>query len=248
MITKRFSIQRQDTPSGRSYWHDFDVVWREGMTLTQALLEIQKKPVTIDAKAVAPVVSDSQCQQGLCGTCTILVNGKATLACTTLVEKLSEPIQLQPLSKFPVLRDLCVDRAQTSLENTRIQNWIAIDQVQPLSEESIVSMDPTTLSWQKKWSACIDCSACVEACPNYNASSPYLGPAVVVHAERFNSHSIGQELKAERIQTLMGKAGMVSCDNTQNCVRVCPQEIPITTAIAKIKRQITIQTIKNFFG
>jgi succinate dehydrogenase / fumarate reductase iron-sulfur subunit len=46
----------------------------------------------------------------------------------------------------------------------------------------------------------------------------------------------------------MGKTGIQGCDNTQNCVRVCPQEIPITTAIAKVKREATLQTLKNFFG
>lgn len=248
MITKRFAIERQDTSSDFSYWHDFDVVFREGMTLTHALREIQKRPVTIDSQAVAPVVWDSQCHQGLCGACTILVNGKATLACTRQVAGLSEPIRLQPLSKFPVLRDLCVERARTSLENTRVQDWIPVDQVAPLSHEATIPVDAETLSWQKKWSACMECSACVEACPNYNAVSPYLGPAAVVRAQQFNSHITGRGLKSERLQTLMGKTGITGCDNTQNCVRVCPQNIPITTAIAKVKRDVTVQTLKNFFG
>lgn len=248
MITKRFSIERHDTILGRAYWHDFDVVWCESMTLTQALLEIQKKPVTIDAKAVAPIVWESQCHEGLCGACTILVNGKATLACTTLVESLPEPIRLQPLSKFPVLRDLCVDRARTSLENTHVTDWIPVDQIAPPPDGARIPVDVVSLSWQKKWSACIDCGACVEACPNYNAISPYLGPAAVVRAEKFNSHATGKQLKSERIQTLMGKTGIAGCDNTQNCVRVCPQDIPITTAIAKVKRDIAWQTLKNFFG
>ena len=97
------------------------------MNVISALMEIQKNPVTADGKKVAPVVWESSCLEEVCGACTMLVNGKVRQSCTALVDKLSpegQPIVLQPMSKFPLVRDLIVDRSRMFEDLKKVKAWI----------------------------------------------------------------------------------------------------------------------------
>jgi succinate dehydrogenase / fumarate reductase iron-sulfur subunit len=63
----------------------------------------------------------------------------------------------------------------------------------------------------------------------------------------FNEHETGKQLKAERLEVLMGPGGVNDCGNAQNCVKVCPKHIPLTESIAAVGRAVTIQSVVNFF-
>ncbi len=109
--TVQFKIRRQENPSANPHWDEFSLSWHPGMNVISSLMEIAANPVTSDGKPTTPITYDSNCLEEVCGSCAMLINGKARMACSALVDKLEQPIRLEPLSKFPVVRDLAVDRS-----------------------------------------------------------------------------------------------------------------------------------------
>ena len=105
-------IRRQATPQANPYWERFAMDHAPGMNIISCLMEIQRCPVTRDGRPTTPVVWECNCLEEVCGSCTMLVNGHPRQACSALVGQVKQPITLAPLSKFPVVRDLIVDRSQ----------------------------------------------------------------------------------------------------------------------------------------
>src|SRR6185312_8225482 len=109
--TVLFKIRRQDAPSSSPRWEEFELAWHPGMNVISSMMEIARNPITRDGNATTPITYDSNCLEEVCGSCAMLINGKARMACSALVDNLEKPIRLEPLSKFPVVRDLAVDRS-----------------------------------------------------------------------------------------------------------------------------------------
>src|SRR5438128_7305435 len=129
--TVLFKIKRQPTPNAKSYWEEFQLPWHSGMNVISSLMEIAANPVTREGKATTPITYDSNCLEEICGSCAMLINGKARMACSALVDKMLEEgggkIKLAPLSKFPVVRDLAVDRAVLFENLKKVKAWVPID-------------------------------------------------------------------------------------------------------------------------
>ena len=94
-------IKRQLTPHEDWYWEEFSVPYRPNMNVISALMDIAADPVTRDGKPTTPITYDSNCLEEVCGSCAMLINGKARMACLALIDQLEQPIRLEPLSKFP---------------------------------------------------------------------------------------------------------------------------------------------------
>ena len=104
-------VKRQVRPEGRAaIGKSLRLPWRPAMNVIICLRDIAENPVTRDGKKTTPISYDSNCLEEVCGSCAMLINGKARMACSALVDKLEQPIRLEPFSKFPVVRDLAVDR------------------------------------------------------------------------------------------------------------------------------------------
>src|SRR5579862_2864065 len=130
--TVTFEIKRQASPEAPAVWERFELQWHPGMNVISAMMEIAANPVTADGKATTPVSYDSNCLEEICGSCAMRINGKAMMACSALVDKLLGPdgkgtITLEPLSKFPVVRDLAVDRSVLFENLKRVKAWVPID-------------------------------------------------------------------------------------------------------------------------
>lgn len=108
----RFKILRQDNPNGASRWEEFDVPYRPGMNVISALMYIRQNPVTADGKQTTPVTWDMNCLEEVCGACSMVINGRPRQSCSALVDQLEQPIRLEPMKTFPVVRDLQVDRSR----------------------------------------------------------------------------------------------------------------------------------------
>jgi succinate dehydrogenase / fumarate reductase iron-sulfur subunit len=78
--------------------------------------------------------------------------------------------------------------------------------------------------------------------------SPYIGPAAISQAIRFNRHPVGEWEAEDRLEILAGVGGIADCGNTQNCVKVCPKDIPLTTSIAQAGRDTTLHKMRQWFG
>src|SRR5512136_2068554 len=99
--TVLIKIKRQPTPDTKPYWEEFAVPYRPGMNVISALMDIATEPITAGGKASTPVTYDSCCLEEVCGSCAMLINGKARMACSALLDNIDQPINLEPFSKFP---------------------------------------------------------------------------------------------------------------------------------------------------
>src|ERR1700678_1754838 len=237
-------IKRQDTPESKPRWEEFELVHRPGMNVTSALMDVAAKPVTKDGKATTPVTYDSNCLEEICGSCAMLINGKARMACSALVDKLEHPIRLAPLSKFPIVRDLAVDRSVLFENLKAVHAWVPIDGTYDLG--SGPRQFPQIQEQRYPLSNCISCCCCMEVCPQFNDSTNFVGAATIAQVKLFNRHPTGKVLKEERLRALAGDGGIQECGFAQNCVEVCPKGIPLTNAISDISRDVLIQKAKDF--
>ena len=238
-------VKRQDTPDSAPYWDEFRVASRPFMNVVAALMEIQKNPVNAAGRRVAPVVWDCNCLEEVCGACAMLVNGRARQACSALVKDLAVPITLEPLSKFPVVRDLMVDRAVMFENLKKVKAWIAVDGTRDAGPGPRVPQRVQALNYQL--ARCMTCGCCMEACPQVNRRSGFIGPAVLAQAKLFNSHPLGRALAAERLEAIMGPGGIAACGKAQNCQKACPKQLPLTQALAGLGRQTSIKILTGWF-
>src|SRR4029078_2694936 len=238
-------IKRQDTPNSRSYWEKFQLTWKPGMNVISAMMEIAANPVTRDGKATTPIAYDSNCLEEVCGSCAMLINGRARMACSALVDKLEQPIRLEPFSKFPVIRDLSVDRSVLFENLKAVKAWVPVDGTYDLGAGPRMPMEERQHAYPL--SRCISCCCCMEACPQFNESTGFVGAAAISQVRLFNTHPPGAALKRERLAALMGDGGIQECGYAQNCVEVCPKDIPLTRSISEVGRDVMKQAILDFF-
>jgi succinate dehydrogenase / fumarate reductase iron-sulfur subunit len=242
-------IKRQPAPDQAAFWEEFRVPVRPNMNVISVLQWIAAHPVTTDGKATTTPVWDSGCLEEVCGACTMLINGKTRQACSALVERVSpdlSPITLEPMTKFPVVRDLFVDRSRIFNDLKRVKAWVPIDGTYDLGPGP--AMSQRLQETRYPLSRCITCGCCLEACPQYTPANKFVGAAIISQARLFNEHPVGAALKDERLEELMGDGGVQDCGKAGNCVEVCPKQIPLLESIAAVQRQATVYSLKRFFS
>ena len=246
--TATIRIKRQDGPGKPSYWQSFEVPRGANMNVISALQYIAAHPVTTDGVQTTPPVWDSGCLEEVCGACTMLINGMVRQSCSALLDKLSpdgEPITLEPMTKFPVVRDLWVDRQRMFEALKRVKGWVPIDGTYDLGPGPTVSQENQEMRYPL--SRCITCGCCLEACPQYTPTNDFVGAFAISQARLFNEHPTGAALKDERLEALKGPGGVGDCSKAGNCVEVCPKEIPLLESIAAVQRSVTLYSIRKFF-
>ena len=239
-------IRRQDGPNQPSRWEEFAIPRRPNMNIISCLQYIAAHPVTTDGKTTTTPVWDSGCLEEVCGACTMLINGQTRQSCSALVDRLEQPITLEPMSKFPLVRDLFVDRQRLFNDLKRVKAWVPIDGTYDLGPGPAM---PRELQDERyPLSRCISCGCCLEACPQYTPVNQFVGAAILSQARLFNDHPTGAALKDDRLESLMEEGGAGDCSKAGNCVQVCPKEIPLLESIAAVQRQATVYSIKKFFS
>jgi succinate dehydrogenase / fumarate reductase iron-sulfur subunit len=265
-------ILRQDGPGQESYWERHLVAYEPEMNVISVLQRIAAKATTADGHKVAPVAWDCNCLEEVCGACTMVINGKVRQSCSALVDRLLDDrpgeIELAPMSKFPVIRDLCVDRYRLFRALEKVKAWIPADGYYDqgagprISQESQEAMYPL--------SECMSCGCCLEACPQYLKieleklagetdeafakrktaafDSNFVGAHAISQVVLFNRNPTGQNNANERLDALMAEGGIQDCGNAQNCVAVCPKKIPLTTSIGRAGRATTLRMLQKWFG
>lgn len=255
--TVRIRIRRQDGPGKPQRWESFDVPIEPGANVISCLQWIAANPVTAEGAQTTPPVWDSGCLEEVCGSCTMLVNGRVRQSCTALIEdyvrREGSTITLEPMRKFPVVRDLVVDRSRMFHNRARMRAWVPIDGVYDLGPGPKESPEQQEVRY--KLSTCMSCGCCLDACPQFNLEedpkkwdTSFVGAASISLARLFNEHQTGAELKSQRLDELSGPGGVSDCGQAQNCVKVCPKEIPLTESIGAVGRAVTIHRIKSFFS
>jgi succinate dehydrogenase / fumarate reductase iron-sulfur subunit len=268
-----FSVRvlRQDAPDQPSYWEKHTIVRENDMNVISVLQRIAAQAETSDGAPVTPVAWDCNCLEEVCGACTMVINGKVRQACSALVDKLlvdnPEEIELRPMSKFPVVRDLVVNRGRLFRALQRAKAWIPVDGYYDLGTGPRVA--PADQEVAYPLSECMSCGCCLEACPQYVKiemtkqegeteeafrareraayDTSFIGAHAISQIMLFNGHPTGKMQAAERLDALTGPGGIQDCGNAQNCVAVCPKKIPLTTSIGRAGRATTIHSLKKFF-
>ena len=238
----RLKVLRQDGPakSDSKRWEEFEIPWHPQMNVISALMEIRKNPHKADGARTSPVAWDASCLEEVCGSCTMLVNGKVRQACSALIDQIApagETITLAPMTKFPLVRDLIVDRSRMFEDLKKVKAWIDLDGSHELGPGPRQSQENQETAYPL--SRCMTCGCCLEACPQVNDHSSFVGPAALNQVRLFNLHPSGKMHAAERLEAVMGESGVQGCGKAQNCVVACPKGIPLVDSIADVSRQTT---------
>ena len=264
-------ILRQPAPDQASRWERHRVHYEPQLNVISVLQKIAAQATTAEGAPTTPVAWDCNCLEEVCGACTMLVNGRTRQACSALVDRLLEEepggIELRPMSKFPVLRDLVVDRRRMFRSLEKLKTWVEVDDYYDRGAGPRESQE----SQERRYplSECMTCGCCVEACPQYlkieaprrpdesdaqlrerqNAAYDrgFVGAAAISQVMLFNDHATGGMHAGERLDELMAPGGIQMCGNSQNCVAVCPKNIPLTRSIARAGRQTTVRMITRWF-
>ena len=264
-------VRRQDGPGKESYWEHHQLAYEPELNVISLLQRIAAQAKTTDNKKVSPVSWDCGCLEEVCGSCTMQINGRVRQSCSALVDRLladhPDEIVLEPMNKFPVVRDLVVDRQRLFRGLERVKAWVPVD-----SYYNMGSGERQLRATQEQnypLSQCMSCGCCADACPQYQKvevvqkagesaeafeerkleayDEAFVGPHAISQAMLFNNHPTGKALASERMDAMMGAGGIQACGNAQNCVAVCPKEIPLTTSIARAGRAATVHMVKKWF-
>lgn len=235
----------------KQYWEEFELENKPFLNVISALMEIQKEPINSKGKRVEPVVWEQGCLEEVCGSCSILVNGRPRQACTAIIDPIlkatgSQVITLAPFTKFPLIRDLVVDRTQMFENLKKSRAWIESDGSFIKGFGPKIGQDVQETMYLL--STCMTCGCCSESCPQTNDASAFIGPAPISQVRLFNLNPNGEGTKRERVKSLMGEGGISECGNAQNCVQVCPKKIPLTESIAVEGREVSSQMMKDVFN
>lgn len=250
---EKFILRVYRGSPGKQYWEEFELELQPSLNVISALMEIQKNPVNRQGVRVEPVVWEQGCLEEVCGSCSMLINGKPRQACTALIHLLLKDksskdrvITLAPFAKFPLVRDLIVDRSIMFENLKKVHAWIDIDTTYDRGFGPRITQNLQHIRYNL--STCMTCGCCVEACPQCSEHSAFVGPQVIAQAHLFNIHPVGRAKKSSRLKPLMEKGGVSDCGNAQNCVRVCPKGIELTEAIAATGREVVIESLSTLFG
>ncbi|MFA0753167.1 MAG: hypothetical protein IMHGJWDQ_000938 [Candidatus Fervidibacter sp.] len=174
------------------------------------------------------------CGHGICGSDAMVINGKNRLACKTLVKDLKQPITIEPLRGFRVIKDLVVDMEPFFAKYRAVMPYLINDEPPPKRERL---QSPEERQLYDDTTKCILCACCTTSCPVFWANSQYLGPAALVAAHRFVFDSRDRAAHL-RLQLLAQYGGVFTCRTTFNCVDACPRGINVTKAILELRRAI----------
>ena len=224
--------------NGETLFDTFEVPYREDWVVLDALNHVKDE---IDGS----LTYRWSCRMGVCGSCGMMVNGVPRLTCSAFLRDFRPgPIRVEPLSGFPVERDLVVVLDDFMKKLTAVTPWMIHKEERSL-DEGPYPQTPAQLAQYKQYSMCINCMLCYAACPVYLHEEEFLGPAVIALAQRYNldSRDDGNEL---RNPLVWADDGIWDCTFVGECSTVCPKHVDPSAAIQQAKVQSTAVWMKSF--
>ena len=228
----RYSPEQDSEPRFQSY----EVPFHDDWVVLDALNHIKDR---MDGS----LTHRWSCRMGVCGSCGMMVNGEAKLTCAAFLRDYHpKPIRVEPLTGFPVLRDLVINMDDFMEKLVEVKSWLIPKERRELSQGEY-RQSPAELAHYKQFSMCINCMLCYAACPVYALHPDFLGPAAIALAQRYNldSRDAGEQQRAEAIQA---DAGVWECTFVGECSKVCPKDVDPAGAIQQAKMSGTIDWYK----
>ena len=223
------------SPGVREHLQRYWVKGRRGMTVLDALVELQRRSDPTLAFRYA-------CRVGMCGSCGMVINGRERWACRTLVSKLARgPVTVRPLYHFPLIRDLVVDLAPMKSKMLAVKavfvpgrrtaggDGFAQGGSRPRERHAIDAAIE-----------CIGCGMCVSACTMVGHDSRFPGPAALNRVFTLQRDS-RDGAHGDRSQAMLAEDVLARCHGQANCTDVCPMEISPTASILALRRRAVLR-------
>lgn len=214
------------------------------------MLDILSEQLVADGHE--PVAFDHDCREGICGMCSMTINGQphgpeqGTTACQLHMRHFhdGQTITIEPwrAKPFPVLKDLVVDR--TPLDKIIQAGGFITGRAGSAVDANAMPIDKQTADYAMDAAACIGCGACVAACPN--ASAMLFTAAKVSHMNSLPQGKAEKDRRSLAMVTTMDGEGFGGCTNIGECEAACPKGIPLDM-IAQLNRDYAVAQVKNFF-
>ena len=223
-------ILRRESSESEPYWQEFEFEPKENMTVAGLLTELNDKegPVDINGNPVPRIYWENSCLQGVCGACAMVINHRPGLACETFLHDLKgDTLILEPLKKFPTVRDLVVDRSVIQ-ENLKKANAYI---------ETYEGADRKEYEHMYDAAKCLKCGLCMEVCPNYKGGDTFYGAAFTndcyLIAERSSSR---KEKIVEDYRKSFGKG----CSKALACEEICPMHISALWSMSTLNKLFSL--------
>lgn len=224
MIVK---IKRQHDPDSQPYWQSFAYSGSKHVPVSAVLdaLNYTDDLFDTDGNPATRIRWECSCMQAMCGGCAMVINGVPALACATFVDDLKgDTLVLEPLSKFPVVADLIVDRSIIYEQLNRAKAYL----------EQVATSDPKQQAHQYSVAKCLKCGLCLEVCPNYRPGGEFFG--AVLANESYLIASQSPEAHPPIVKEYQTHFG-AGCSKALSCQSVCPMEIETISSILKMNRK-----------
>ena len=233
---KVFNVYRYDPSEGKNpsldkYEVDMDTC---GPMILDALLKIKNEmDATLSLRR--------SCREGICGSCSMNIDGRNTLACTKAIADVEGDVNVYPLPHQPVVKDLVSDLTNFYAQYASVEPWLKSDTPAPPDQERVQSVeDRKQLDGLYE---CILCACCSTSCPSYWWNSDrYLGPAALLNAHRWIKDS-RDDATGQRLDDLEDPFKLYRCHTIMNCTDVCPKDLNPAKAIAEIKQMLVERQI-----
>jgi succinate dehydrogenase / fumarate reductase iron-sulfur subunit len=227
---KKFEIYRYDPDSRENPRLDtFEVDLDEcGPMVLDALFWIKNK---VDST----LTFRRSCREGICGSCSMNIDGANWLACTRFISDLASPATIYPLANMQIIKDLVADLTHLFAQYAAIEPWLKSKTPEPPRERSQSSGERRKIDGYYE---CILCFCCTSGCPSHWCNGDrFLGPAVLLQAWRWLADS-RDEGTGERLDNLEDPFRLYRCHTILNCTRTCPKGLNPGKAIAEIKKMM----------
>jgi succinate dehydrogenase / fumarate reductase iron-sulfur subunit len=192
--------------------------------------------IYIKSKIDSSLTFRRSCREGVCGSCSMNIDGTNTLACTKHIKDVKGNIKIYPLPHMKVIKDLVPDLSEAYKQYASVEPWLKSTKPSKSEREQLQSPEE-----RKKIDGayeCILCFCCSTSCPSYwwNGDQ-YLGPAALLQAYRWIADSRDESSKS-RLESLKDSFKLYRCHTIMNCTRACPKGLNPAQAISRIKSSI----------
>jgi succinate dehydrogenase / fumarate reductase iron-sulfur subunit len=232
MASAIFRIWRGDASTGA--FKDYTTEISSGMVVLDAVHKIQ-------AEQANDLAVRWNCKAGKCGSCSAEINGRPKLMCMTRLNSLplDQPVTVEPMKTFPLLKDLVTDVSWNYRVKERIEPF---KPRKPDAADGTWRMQQSDVDRVQEFRKCIECFLCQDVCHvlrDHKMFDRFIGPRFLVHSAALEMNPIDS---ADRIADLRENCGIGYCNITKCCTKVCPEEIKITdNAIIPLKERVVDQ-------
>lgn len=225
----RITILRQDGPGSAPYRETFSYEDEPHLSVMELLEYLNKHPESRVAgeEPFRAIAYDCSCEQGLCGACAMVLNGRPCLACQEFCDEIAEhgAIEIRPLGKFDVIRDLMVDRTVLSEALAQMDSWLVEDALVP--KRSFLN--------QYEAARCLQCGCCLEACPNYATGDLFVGAAGAL-GFMDAAGKVPKGAHKDEMDSAYRKRFFKTCSKNGACEKACPAKLPTMTLVSEANR------------